>query len=53
MGIILFDPVNETFQNFNQKSGLKVIQFSDNAYYKDEKTSNFFFGVINVLGWMV
>jgi len=53
MGIILFDPVNETFQNFNQKSGMKVIEFSDNAYFKDEKTSKLFFGGIDGIVWIV
>lgn len=44
-GIILFDPVIETFRNFNHKTGLKVIEFSDNAYYTDNASVNFFGGV--------
>lgn len=51
-GLILFDPVKKTFRNFNYKSGLKVIEFSDNAYYKDEKTSKCFFGGIDGVVWI-
>jgi signal transduction histidine kinase/DNA-binding response OmpR family regulator len=51
-GIILFDPVEKTFRNFNQKSGLKVIEFSDNAYYKDEDDSKYFFGGIDGIVWI-
>jgi hypothetical protein len=46
-GIILFDPVKETFKNYNQKTGLKIIEFSDNAYYKDEEQSTFYFGGVD------
>lgn len=51
-GITLFDPKNKTFRNFNQKSGIKVIEFSDNAYYKDEATSKYFFGGIDGVIWI-
>lgn len=51
-GIILFDPAKETFRNFNQRSGLKVIEFSDNAYYKDEETATYFFGGIDGVVWI-
>ncbi|MDR3265971.1 MAG: response regulator [Tannerella sp.] len=48
-GIILFDPVKETFRSFNQNTGLKIIEFSDNAYYKDETNAIFFFGGVDGL----
>lgn len=51
-GIILFDPAKKSFLKFNQKSGLKVIEFSDNAYYKDEKSSEYFFGGIDGVVWI-
>jgi signal transduction histidine kinase/CheY-like chemotaxis protein/ligand-binding sensor domain-containing protein len=51
-GIILFDPIKETFRSFNQKTGLKTIEFSDNAYYKDKTTETCFFGGIDGLVWM-
>ncbi|MDR1585665.1 MAG: response regulator [Prevotellaceae bacterium] len=51
-GIILFDPAGKTFRNFNQRSGLKVIEFSDNAYYKDEENSKYFFGGIDGVVWI-
>jgi signal transduction histidine kinase/DNA-binding response OmpR family regulator/ligand-binding sensor domain-containing protein len=51
-GIILFDPIEKTFRNFNQRSGLKVIEFSDNAYYKDEEESKYFFGGIDGIVWI-
>jgi signal transduction histidine kinase/ligand-binding sensor domain-containing protein/CheY-like chemotaxis protein/AraC-like DNA-binding protein len=51
-GITLFDPAKNTFRNFNQKSGIKVIEFSDNAYYKDEETSRYFFGGIDGVVWI-
>ncbi|GHT71743.1 hybrid sensor histidine kinase/response regulator [Bacteroidia bacterium] len=51
-GIILFDPARETFRNFNQKTGLKIIEFSDNAYYKDEAQPVYFFGGVDGLVWI-
>jgi signal transduction histidine kinase/DNA-binding response OmpR family regulator len=48
-GIILFNPATETFRSFNQKTGLKTIEFSDNAYFKDEKTATCFFGGVDGL----
>jgi signal transduction histidine kinase/DNA-binding response OmpR family regulator/ligand-binding sensor domain-containing protein len=51
-GIILFDPVTGRFRNFNQKSGLKTIEFSDNAYFKDNKTSVCYFGGVDGLVWI-
>lgn len=49
-GIILFDPDKKTFRNFT--SGLKVLEFSDNAYYKDEESSKYFFGGIDGVVWI-
>lgn len=51
-GISLFDPVKETFRNFNQKTGLQIIEFSDNAYFKDNERSSYFFGGVDGLVWM-
>lgn len=51
-GIILFDPLKETFRSFNNKTGLKVIEYSDNAYYKDEKLSRYFFGGVDGVVWI-
>lgn len=51
-GIILFDPLKNTFRSFNQKTGLKVLEFSDNAYYKDEKLSRYFFGGVDGIIWI-
>ncbi len=51
-GITLFDSSKGTSKSFNHKTGLKVIEFSDNAYYKDEKTSRYFFGGIDGLIWI-
>lgn len=46
-GIILFNPKKNTFRSFNDKTGLKVIEFSDNAYSKDELSSTCFFGGVD------
>jgi signal transduction histidine kinase/DNA-binding response OmpR family regulator/ligand-binding sensor domain-containing protein len=51
-GIILFDPAIETFRNFNHKTGLKIIEFSDNAYFTDRHTSVNFFGGVDGLVWI-
>lgn len=51
-GIILFDPAKKSFRKFNQKSGLKVIEFSDNAYYSDQQQSKYFFGGIDGVIWI-
>lgn len=51
-GIILFDPAIETFRSFNHKTGLKIIEFSDNAYYTDTLTSVNFFGGVDGLVWI-
>ncbi|MDR1682746.1 MAG: response regulator, partial [Candidatus Symbiothrix sp.] len=51
-GIILFDPSNETFRNFNRNTGLKITEFSDNAYHKDENQSIYFFGGVDGVVWI-
>lgn len=51
-GIILFDPAKKSFRKFNQKSGLKVIEFSDNAYYTDQESTKYFFGGIDGVVWI-
>lgn len=51
-GIALFDPVKESFRNFNQKTGLKTIEFCDNAYFNDRTNSVFFFGGVDGLVWI-
>lgn len=51
-GIILFDHQKEVFRSFNQRTGLKVIEFSDNAYYKEERLSRYFFGGVDGVIWI-
>lgn len=51
-GVILFDPLKNTFRSFNQKTGLKVIEFSDNAYHKDNTRSRYFFGGVDGVIWI-
>jgi signal transduction histidine kinase/DNA-binding response OmpR family regulator/ligand-binding sensor domain-containing protein len=51
-GIILFDPVKENFFRFNQKTGLKIIEYSDNAYFKDQVRETYFFGGIDGVTWI-
>ncbi|MBD8390325.1 hybrid sensor histidine kinase/response regulator transcription factor [Dysgonomonas sp. BGC7] len=51
-GIVLFDPIKETFRSFNQRTGLKVMEFSDNAYHKDEQLSRYFFGGVDGIVWI-
>jgi signal transduction histidine kinase/DNA-binding response OmpR family regulator len=51
-GIVLFDPVKENFRSFNQKTGLKIIEYSDNAYYKDVRNKTYFFGGVDGLTWI-
>lgn len=46
-GIIKFNPKQETFRIHNHSNGLLITEFSDGAYFKDEKTGNMFFGGIN------
>jgi signal transduction histidine kinase/CheY-like chemotaxis protein len=51
-GIVLFDPVKESFRSFNQKTGLKIIEYSDNAYFKDALNKTCFFGGVDGLTWI-
>lgn len=51
-GIILFDPQKNTFRNLNHKTGLKVIEFSDNAYYQDNLKERYFFGGVDGIVWI-
>lgn len=46
-GIIRFDMGDETFQAYNENYGLKVMEFSDGAFYKDVRTGDLFFGGID------
>lgn len=51
-GIILFDPHKNTFRNLNHKTGLKVIEFSDNAYFQDNTKKRYFFGGVDGIVWI-
>ncbi|MDR2473251.1 MAG: response regulator [Tannerella sp.] len=46
-GIILFDPNKESFRSFNHKTGLKIIEFSDNAWFADTTGNKFYFGGVD------
>ncbi len=46
-GIILFDPKSGSFRNFNHKTGLKTVEFCDNAYFIEEQTGLCFFGGVD------
>ena len=51
-GIILFDSHKNTFRNLNHKTGLKVIEFSDNAYFQDNTKKRYFFGGVDGIVWI-
>ena len=51
-GIILFDPQKNTFRNFNHKTGLEIIEFSDNAYFQDNIQNRCFFGGVDGIVWI-
>lgn len=51
-GIILFDPQKNTFRSLNHKTGLKVIEFSDNAYFQDSCRQRSFFGGVDGMVWI-
>ncbi len=51
-GLTLFDPEKESFRNFNHRTGLKTIEFSDNAYYKDVRRGVYFFGGVDGIVWI-
>lgn len=46
-GIVKFNTQSSTCQIYNQFNGLKVTEFSDGAFYKDETENILFFGGIN------
>lgn len=51
-GLILFNPQQNTFRNLNHKTGLKVIEFSDNAYFQDYIQNRYFFGGVDGIVWI-
>ena len=51
-GIILFDPQKNSFRNLNYKTGLKLIEFSDNAYFQDNTLNRYFFGGVDGIVWI-
>lgn len=46
-GVVKFNTQRQTFQTYNHFNGLKVTEFSDGAYFKDDKENLMFFGGIN------
>ncbi len=46
-GLVRLNPLTHTGQTYNQENGLKVTEFSDGAFYKDERTGTLFFGGTN------
>jgi signal transduction histidine kinase/DNA-binding response OmpR family regulator len=46
-GMVQFDVETRKFRIYNHKNGLDVIEFSDGAYFRDEKTGILFFGGTN------
>lgn len=46
-GISKFNPIDETFKNYDFYDGLQSNEFSQGAYFKNEKTGEMFFGGIN------
>jgi signal transduction histidine kinase/ligand-binding sensor domain-containing protein/AraC-like DNA-binding protein len=46
-GIVQFNPETKKFRIYNHINGLNVVEFSDGAYYHDEKTGMLFFGGTN------
>lgn len=51
-GIILFNPAQNTFRLLNHKTGLKEIEFSDNAYFCDAAQERYFFGGVDGVVWI-
>lgn len=41
-GLILYNPIKNSFRIFNHKTGLKVIEFSDNAFFQDNIQNRYF-----------
>lgn len=46
-GLIRFNPEASTGQTYNNGNGLDVTEFSDGAFYKDNRTETLFFGGTN------
>lgn len=46
-GMIRFNPSTRTGQSYNRENGLDVTEFSDGAFYKDNRTETLFFGGTN------
>lgn len=46
-GLVRFDTKKEIIQAYGVQNGLKVTEFSDGAYYKDQRTGNLLFGGIS------
>lgn len=46
-GLVRFDTKKEIIQAYGVQNGLKVTEFSDGAYYKDQHTGNLLFGGIS------
>lgn len=46
-GLIRFNLKTNTGQTYNKRNGLAVIEFSDGAFYKDQRTETLFFGGTN------
>lgn len=51
-GLILFNPQENTFRSLNHKTGLKLIEFSDNAYFQDNRQNRYFFGGVDGVVWI-
>lgn len=51
-GLISFDPQSGLFKNFNNKSGVKVLEYSDNAYFGKSSDSTSLFGGVNGVVWI-
>ncbi|WP_273157713.1 two-component regulator propeller domain-containing protein [Bacteroides fluxus] len=51
-GLILFDPTKNTFRSLNHKTGLKITEFSDNAYFQDHTRNRSFFGGVDGIVWI-
>lgn len=46
-GLVRFNSKTNTGQTYNRENGLDVTEFSDGAFYKDQRTETLFFGGTN------
>ncbi|MGE5340487.1 MAG: two-component regulator propeller domain-containing protein [Candidatus Omnitrophota bacterium] len=46
-GISMFNPKTKLFKNYDIEDGLQSLEFNSGAYYKNQRTSEMFFGGIN------